>query len=222
MIWSSKISIKISIVAAAALAVVFYFNQKAQIKDPLSAMSEKQSISLIKTQKITTTEIKSTTEKPNEIPTGIRRAHEKKNAAIRNLFNLSDLEVLAELRTKQDSAGYYKRILILKSSPPIKETQLRHVDWRSGVETLLRSHRVIADHLIVRLKPGHYRQELEIIARKYRARIRAASKIQKNLFVVAVSGHEPENLHNVLEALKEDLKRQNLISLVSEDVLMGL
>ncbi len=104
--------------------------------------------------------------------------------------------VVARTDTPRDRSGRFRRVTILKQDgkyPLARIEEDVRTDARAKKERTQRRTAMVADHVIVRLKPGADRKQLDAAAAQMRTRVRRSLRIP-GAFLVEAAGLSPEGL----------------------------
>ena len=133
-------------------------------------------------------------------------ASQDQNPAPERPDPFKDAPVISSKRTPQDPEGRFTRVKVLRTTfkyPFIRVVETVVTDPKDGSEEVKHHVEMVADHVLVKLKPGKKEEDLRAVSGKYGARIRKKMYTPSS-YLVELAGPGPDAVDRAVEAFNRE------------------
>ena len=116
--------------------------------------------------------------------------------------------VLAQGDAAPAADGSFSRVKIVYAAdfkyPYIREVETLSPDPATGALSVVRRESMVADHLLLKSKPGLTEEGLRSLAGRYGFTVMSVVEASASLYMIGLSGHGLDDLPQAIEAFKRD------------------
>jgi len=138
------------------------------------------------------------------------------------IAKLAKKGVLGFRETSPDKRRKFERKKIVRMEdfkyPLVLVVETYEIDPKTGKSKLVKTVKMVADHLVLKVKDGITQEQIDKLVSKYNAKIRGYKELSQT-YIISFEGSDIEALENKIEGFKSE---RNVVQSAEPDYLVGI